>query len=244
MAETDAPPASLPEETVDALDGEDEDSVRPPLAHGRSPPLTRPHAQEIAAMKKRVQEMEAEAAKLREMQAAAEAEAAAASAGGGSADGADGGGPMDTEDESAAVDSRSIYVGNVCALPLRASPRPLTPRAHTGRLRRDARGDPGALPGVRDDQPRHHPLRQVHGAPEGVRRARPASRRAPADSQRAHRYAYVEFAEPEHVDTALALDSSLFRGRLLKVGFPAREHAHALTGPAPGDGEADEHPEL
>lgn len=31
------------------------------------------------------------------------------------------------------------------------------------------------------------------------------------------RYAYVEFAEPEHVDAALALDNSLFHGRLIKV---------------------------
>jgi len=32
------------------------------------------------------------------------------------------------------------------------------------------------------------------------------------------RFAYVEFAEPEFVDAALALDNSLFRGRLIKVG--------------------------
>lgn len=31
------------------------------------------------------------------------------------------------------------------------------------------------------------------------------------------RYAYVEFAEPEHIDAALAMDNSLFRGRLIKV---------------------------
>lgn len=30
-------------------------------------------------------------------------------------------------------------------------------------------------------------------------------------------YAYVEFAEPEHIDTALTMDNSLFRGRLIKV---------------------------
>ncbi|KDQ64824.1 hypothetical protein JAAARDRAFT_238798 [Jaapia argillacea MUCL 33604] len=30
-------------------------------------------------------------------------------------------------------------------------------------------------------------------------------------------YAYVEFSEPEHVDAALSLDNSLFRGRLIKV---------------------------
>ena len=30
-------------------------------------------------------------------------------------------------------------------------------------------------------------------------------------------YAYVEFSEPEHIDAAVALDNSLFRGRLIKV---------------------------
>ena len=37
-------------------------------------------------------------------------------------------------------------------------------------------------------------------------------------THRPDRYAYVEFAEPEHVDTAVTLDNSLFRGRLIKVG--------------------------
>ena len=32
-----------------------------------------------------------------------------------------------------------------------------------------------------------------------------------------HRFAYVEFAEPEFVDPAMALDNSLFYGRLIKV---------------------------
>jgi hypothetical protein len=32
-----------------------------------------------------------------------------------------------------------------------------------------------------------------------------------------HRFAYVEFAEPEFIDPALALDNSLFYGRLIKV---------------------------
>lgn len=31
------------------------------------------------------------------------------------------------------------------------------------------------------------------------------------------RYAYVEFSEPEHIDAAVALDNSLFKGRLIKV---------------------------
>lgn len=30
-------------------------------------------------------------------------------------------------------------------------------------------------------------------------------------------FAYVEFAEPEHIDAALTMDNSLFRGRLIKV---------------------------
>ena len=30
-------------------------------------------------------------------------------------------------------------------------------------------------------------------------------------------YAYVEFAETEAIDPALAMDNSLFRGRLIKV---------------------------
>ena len=55
-------------------------------------------------MKQRVEEMEREAKKLRELQAAAEA-----SEGGGEGEaGAEG-----AEDESGATDTRSVYVGNV-----------------------------------------------------------------------------------------------------------------------------------
>jgi hypothetical protein len=53
-------------------------------------------------MKERVAEMEAEAKKLRELQAAAEQE------NGGTDDGA-----MDTEEDKSLADSRSVYVGNV-----------------------------------------------------------------------------------------------------------------------------------
>lgn len=56
-------------------------------------------------MKQRVEEMEREAAKLRELQAAAEQ----ATDGSERSDGV----PMDTEDEKGAVDNRSVYVGNV-----------------------------------------------------------------------------------------------------------------------------------
>lgn len=57
-------------------------------------------------MKERVKQMEAEAAALREMHAAAEKENAQKA----SEEGQD----METEDDRAAADNRSVYVGNVC----------------------------------------------------------------------------------------------------------------------------------
>ena len=54
-------------------------------------------------MKQRVAEMEREAEKLRELQAAAESAS--------TPDGADGAAPL--EDEKAAIDGRSVFVGNV-----------------------------------------------------------------------------------------------------------------------------------
>lgn len=57
-------------------------------------------------MKQRVEEMEREANKLRELQAAAEKQEHEGAAGDGSV-------PMDTEDERAQADSRSIFIGNV-----------------------------------------------------------------------------------------------------------------------------------
>ena len=60
-------------------------------------------------MKKRVEEMEAEANKLRELHAAAaDASRSTASPGPGDA--------METEDDRQAADERSIYVGNVSFL--------------------------------------------------------------------------------------------------------------------------------
>ena len=61
-------------------------------------------------MKQRVEEMEREANKLRELQAAAEKQEH-----GGEAE--DASVPMETEDERAAADARSIFVGNVCFSP-------------------------------------------------------------------------------------------------------------------------------
>lgn len=38
------------------------------------------------------------------------------------------------------------------------------------------------------------------------------------------RYAYVEFAEPAHVQHAVVLNDSMFRGRLIKVHFWHRHY--------------------
>lgn len=87
--------------------------IHRPLPRSVSPtPLsmsdTRLHeSQEIMLMKQRVEEMEREAMKLRELQAAAES-AEAESGREGSA-----GAPMDAEDDKTMADSRSIYIGNV-----------------------------------------------------------------------------------------------------------------------------------
>jgi hypothetical protein len=58
-------------------------------------------------MKQRVEEMEREAKKLRELQAAAESSTSLEQTEG------EGGLPMETEDEKAMIDSRSVFVGNV-----------------------------------------------------------------------------------------------------------------------------------
>jgi hypothetical protein len=98
-------------------------------------------------MRARVIEMEAEAAKLRELQ---EEEAKASD-----------GPPSDgivanaVEEDPAVVDGRSIYVGNV-RRSLRAGSG--SDRRETGRLWRDAGGGAAALYGVRHHQPGHHPL--------------------------------------------------------------------------------------
>ena len=72
-------------------------------------------------MKQRVEEMEREANKLRELQAAAEKQEHGGAGGDASV-------PMETEDERAQADSRSIFVGNVCLyylLPSNSKPTPV-----------------------------------------------------------------------------------------------------------------------
>ncbi|KAG7448968.1 RNA-binding domain-containing protein [Guyanagaster necrorhizus] len=124
---------------------------------------------EIMLMKQRVEEMEKEAMKLREMQAEAEKV---------NNDGLDAGVPMETDEDKAAADSRSVYVGNV--------DYSATPEEIQGHFQ--ACGTINRVTILCD---------KFTGHPKG--------------------YAYVEFAEPEHIDTALTMDNSLFRGRLIKV---------------------------
>ncbi|KAM5535684.1 hypothetical protein V8D89_010671 [Ganoderma adspersum] len=138
---------------------------------------------EILLMKKRVEEMEREANKLRELQSAAEK--AEQSAQGSEQV------PMETEEDKAAADARSIYVGNV---DYSATPEEIQQHFQScGTINRVT---------ILCDK--------FTGHPKG--------------------YAYVEFAEPDFIDAAVAMDNSLFRGRLIKVtpkrtnipGFNAR----------------------
>ncbi|CAO3599088.1 unnamed protein product [Absidia cylindrospora] len=116
---------------------------------------------ELEAMKARVEEMESEAAKLRDMQAEVEKSMY----------------PTEEVDKEA-VDSRSVYVGQV---DYGATPEEL--QAHF-----QSCGTINRVTILCD---------KFTGHPKG--------------------YAYVEFAEPSFVSNAVALNESLFRGRLLKV---------------------------
>ncbi|KAI0663085.1 hypothetical protein C8Q70DRAFT_1050779 [Cubamyces menziesii] len=143
---------------------------------------------EILLMKQRVEEMEREANKLRELQAAAEkAERSTPSAEQV---------PMETEEDKAAADSRSIYVGNV---DYSATPEEIQQHFQ-------ACGTINRVTILCD---------KFTGHPKG--------------------YAYVEFAEAEFVDAALAMDNSLFRGRLIKV-TPKRTNIPGFNGRGRGRG--------
>ncbi|KAI8070734.1 hypothetical protein BC940DRAFT_295435 [Gongronella butleri] len=117
---------------------------------------------ELEAMKARVQEMESEAAKLRDMQAEVEKNMY----------------PTQPEDDKETVDSRSVYVGQV---DYGATPEEL--QAHF-----QSCGTINRVTILCD---------KFTGHPKG--------------------YAYIEFAESAFVNNAVALNESLFRGRLLKV---------------------------
>ncbi|KAG2339910.1 hypothetical protein BDR05DRAFT_1003034 [Suillus weaverae] len=163
----------------------DIDATQTPIAEGVDPIIDDGdefESKEIQLMKQRVEEMEREAKKLRELQAAAE------SANGGSATEADQGVPMETEEDKSIADGRSVFVGNV---DYGATPEEI--QAHF-----QACGTINRVTILCD---------KFTGHPKG--------------------FAYVEFAELEHIDAALTMDSSLFRGRLIKVLVTLSDH-HGL----------------
>jgi polyadenylate-binding protein 2 len=149
--QTNPPPAETEETVAESVTEEGDDA----------------ESNEILLMKQRVAEMEMEANKLRELQAAAEQDQSA-----------DTGSAMETDEDKAGADGRSVYVGNV---DYGATPEEI--QAHF-----QACGTINRVTILCD---------KFTGHPKG--------------------YAYVEFSEPEHIDAAVALDNSLFRGRLIKV---------------------------
>ncbi|KAI0285046.1 hypothetical protein BGY98DRAFT_1105400 [Russula aff. rugulosa BPL654] len=142
-------------------------------------------SKEILLMKQRVEEMEREAKKLRELQAAAESSTAVDHPEG------EDGVPMETEDDKALIDSRSVFVGNV----------DYSATAEDIQAHFQACGTINRITILCD---------KFTGHPKG--------------------FAYVEFAEPEFIDPALALDNSLFYGRLIK---PYPYSQVAIIPPAP-----------
>ena len=122
-------------------------------------------------MKQRVEEMEREANKLRELQAAAEKSEHT-----GPPSEGDAAVPMETEEERVLADQRSVYVGNVSVARLARSLAAsnlrwwfvlsvclsvcvrLSLAPPPGGLRRDTGGNPAAFSGVWDYQPSDHPL--------------------------------------------------------------------------------------
>ncbi|KAG2077638.1 RNA-binding domain-containing protein [Suillus decipiens] len=167
----------------------DIDATQTPTAEGVDPIIDDGdefESKEIQLMKQRVEEMEREAKKLRELQAAAE------SANGGSATEADQSVPMETEEDKSIADGRSVFVGNV---DYGATPEEI--QAHF-----QACGTINRVTILCD---------KFTGHPKG--------------------FAYVEFAELEHIDAALAMDNSLFRGRLIKLTFIRHLSSNAASYP-------------
>lgn len=133
---------------------------------------------ELDAMKQRVAEMEAEAAKLREMNEAVEQ-----SMGGTTTPGA-----FPSEEEKLEIDGRSVYVGNVRSIDSPQVDYGATPEEIQQHFQ--SCGTINRVTILCD---------KFTGHPKG--------------------FAYVEFADATFVENASALNESLFRGRLLKVGL-------------------------
>jgi polyadenylate-binding protein 2 len=84
-----------PQDEVMANEGENNEEVRPAQHRSGTDPSLTHNQDEIQAMKRRVAEMEEEAAKLREMQATLDQQT------------------TELNDDKEDIDSRSIFVGNV-----------------------------------------------------------------------------------------------------------------------------------
>ncbi|KAF2142329.1 uncharacterized protein K452DRAFT_308023 [Aplosporella prunicola CBS 121167] len=187
--------------------------------------------EDIAAMKKRVQEMEAEAAKLREMQASLDQQS------------------TDLRENKEDIDARSVFVGNV---DYGASPEEI--QAHfqsCGSINRVTilldkfTGHPkGIAWDVERAAPSAFPRRRAPPVPPSeaaflalffsVSITERSSLPGKSCAARVGtlmgvcRYAYVEFTEPSLVAQALVLNESVFRGRNLKV-VPKRTNLPGMT---------------
>ena len=131
---------------------------------------------ELEAIKARVQEMEEEAEKLKQMQSEMDKQLSTGVATSPSGTGSTT--SLMTYEEKVEVDARSVYVGNV---DYGATAEELEQHFHgCGSINRVT-----IL------------CNKFNGSPKG--------------------FAYVEFTDKDSVDTAMALDDSLFRGRQIKV---------------------------
>jgi hypothetical protein len=162
-------------------------------------------------MKQRVEEMEREAKKLRELQAAAEGSTSVEQPEG------DEGSAMETEDEKALIDSRSVFVGNVSdSCPHSTFPSfPKFPRTSRSIIVRRPKTFRPTFKRVVPSTVSPSFVTNLQVTPKGNTSSLPSLRDVLIHF--IHRFAYVEFAEPEFIDPALALDNSLFHGRLIKV---------------------------
>jgi large subunit ribosomal protein L19 len=162
-------------------------------------------------MKQRVEEMEREAKKLRELQAAAENSTAVEHPEG------EEGVPMETEDDKAIIDSRSVFVGNVSDKCPYFGPRLTLPARYRSIIVRQLKiSRPTSKHAVRSTVSQSS-VTNLQVTLKGKQPGHFASFSRNKLNSFHHRFAYVEFAEPEFIDPALALDNSLFYGRLIKV---------------------------
>jgi len=149
---------------------------------------------ELEAIKARVQAMEEEAIKLKEMQSEMDKHMTSPIGGGGGVAGSSPSTsgsslPTLTNEEKVEVDSRSVYVGNV---DYGANAEELEQHFH----------------GCGSIQRVTILCNKFNGNPKG--------------------FAYVEFTDKDSVDTAMALDDSLFRGRQIKV-LPKRTNKPGIS---------------